>query len=130
MSRAKRWCFTVNNPRLTDHPTLWLPEGSRFGFQYERGQQGTPHIQGWVILTEKKSLHAVKQLHQTAHWEVMRGSLQKNIEYCSKSETRDSEYFSNELNLEKKPIQQLQEDVESGSGLREIFSRNFSMSCR
>lgn len=130
MSRAKRWTFTVNNPAAHDHPPLWLPEHTTYGFQYEKGQQGTPHIQGWCTFSDKLSLAAAKRLHPTAHWEIMRGSLKKNIEYCSKEDSSESCYFTNGDASEKPPMQALREDIESGSALREIYSRNFSLSCR
>ncbi|GIX87261.1 ATP-dependent helicase Rep [Caerostris extrusa] len=84
---AKRWCFTINNPHVNDHPSIWLHGHENYGFQYEIGENNTPHVQGFVCFTERRSLQQVKQLHGTSHWETMKGSIKQNIEYCSKRET-------------------------------------------
>lgn len=53
MSQGKRWCFTLNNPCLEDHPTLWFKNEQNYGFQYEKGILETNHIQGWIIFDKK-----------------------------------------------------------------------------
>lgn len=58
--------------------------GVHGGMQLEKGENGTPHFQGWVIFKSNQSLAAVKKLHGTAHWEMMRGSRDASIKYCSK----------------------------------------------
>ncbi|GFQ86344.1 replication-associated protein [Trichonephila clavata] len=83
---AKRWTFTINNPWLNDHPSLWLINTDSYGFQYERGTNNTPHIQGFVIFSERRSLQQVKKMQNQAHWEIMKGSIKQNVEYCSKEE--------------------------------------------
>lgn len=46
--------------------------------QLERGtgeeNQNTPHLQGYVVYTNKKSLAQQKKINQQAHWEVRKGS--------------------------------------------------------
>ena len=56
---AKRWCFTINNP--TDDDMFWedAEQQEKFDFlavQYEVGEQGTPHYQGFVILKRRNRL--------------------------------------------------------------------------
>jgi hypothetical protein len=50
----------------------------------EKGEQGTPHLQGFTVLYKRGSLITVKKLHATAHWERAKGSAQQNRDYCSK----------------------------------------------
>ena len=58
-------------------------------YQLEKGSEsGRIHLQGYCQLKTKKRITGLKKLHGTAHWEASRGSLQQNIDYCSKSETR------------------------------------------
>nr|WBT97320.1 rep protein [Bat circovirus BtSY1] len=51
----------------------------------ERGQHGTPHIQGFVNFCKKKTFNQVKVfLGERAHIEKARGSDEQNRDYCSK----------------------------------------------
>lgn len=96
--RSKRWCLTWNN-----YPNNWLTkfdtkkEGSwenqepKNVITYmclgeEIGEQGTPHIQGYIELKKRMTLKSLKKWIgvPTIHWEISKGSAQQNIEYCSK----------------------------------------------
>ncbi len=50
----------------------------------EVGDEGTPHLQGYVQFLRKLRLSGVRRLHAKAHWEVAKGSAKQNLEYCSK----------------------------------------------
>ena len=85
---AKRWVFTVNNPSGADEQALL---GATDTFQYlvigrERGNSGTPHLQGFLILRVKLRLANVKQLNglQRAHLEPARGTNEQAAAYCKK----------------------------------------------
>ena len=75
---AKRWCFTINNP--TDDDMFWedAEHQEQFDFlavQYEVGEQGTPHYQGFLILKRKNRLTWLKSnFNSRAHWEKTRGT--------------------------------------------------------
>lgn len=87
MSRSARWCFTKNNP-LQWRPE-WLPmEMDYLIWEHEIGEQGTPHIQGYVRFKIRKTLQAAKRLiHPESHLEPARGSEGDSIIYCSKDRT-------------------------------------------
>jgi len=42
--------------------------------QLERGENSTPHLQGYVVVKQPKTLVAMKKIHATAHWENRKGS--------------------------------------------------------
>ena len=90
-SSAKRWCFTINNP--TDDDMFWedAEHQEQFDFlavQYEVGEQGTPHYQGFVILKRKNRLTCLKSnFNSRAHWEKTRGTDLEAAEYCMKDDT-------------------------------------------
>lgn len=90
MSRARHWCFTVNNPTAEDGEFLEKAhkEGkiSYLVAGQEIGTEGTPHIQGYVVLAKKLSLAGVKKLLPRAHLEQARGTPQENYNYCSKQD--------------------------------------------
>lgn len=59
-------------------------------WQLERGENGTPHFQGYVQFNDKMSLSKMKALGglERAHLEVAKGKWQDNKKYCSKDEGR------------------------------------------
>ena len=96
MSRAKHWQFTLNN--YTDDELALLeslgasivdPDGESCSASYliygkEVSATGTPHLQGHVSLSARKTLTQIKALiAPRAHFEVVR-LLQHHIEYCKK----------------------------------------------
>lgn len=89
---AKRWCFTINNPTDDEKAALVSnapPNGETFKylvFGREVGESGTPHLQGFLILSTKLRLRNVKQLAglHRAHLEVSRGTPKEASDYCKK----------------------------------------------
>lgn len=88
ISPARHWIFTLNNPNELDS-AIWKNMGSsgsmKWVCQLEVGEEGTPHLQGYVDFGRKvrpKSL-----FHDRYHWEKCK-HIKASIEYCSKAETR------------------------------------------
>lgn len=102
--QGKRWCFTVNtggplNGEDDDVSTdqrmaLWESVDSPLwgvygGCQWEVAPTtGQLHLQGFCVFDKNMRLSAVKKVHATAHWELMKGKLEDSERYCSKDETR------------------------------------------
>ena len=97
---AKRWCFTINNP--TEEDKFWLTNPGQpdehtndvlvhldyIILQEERGENGTLHWQGFLILRERHELNWMKRhLNKRAHWEIARGTNEEARNYCRKEET-------------------------------------------
>lgn len=87
MSAAKNWCFTINNYNQTDEVKIdtMFDHGHMNYIIYGReiGEQGTPHLQGYVQFKKKLRLNQVKQMiSPRAHLEVSRGSPEINAQYC------------------------------------------------
>lgn len=85
-SRSKNWCFTVNNYTEEDVAAIEkLIESSDYVIVgKEQGEQGTPHLQGYVQLKKKTRLGGLKKILPRAHLQVARGSAEDNRKYCSK----------------------------------------------
>lgn len=86
---VKRWCFTLNNyteqdlEKIKANITIETAEFAIVG--KEKGESGTPHLQGFVNLKTKKRLSQIKEMISArAHFEPSKGSDDQNKEYCSK----------------------------------------------
>lgn len=80
------WCFTVNNYTSTDEQ-LFQDLNVRFIiYGRETGDNGTPHLQGFLQLEKKKRFTGMKKIHPKAHWEPMRSTVHDCITYCSKQD--------------------------------------------
>lgn len=94
MSRSRNWVFTINN--YTEEDIKGFEEVKfEYVFQEEKGEQGTPHLQGCIFTPNALTLSGVKKIHNKAHWEIAKGNKIQCIKYCTKSETRNGEIYSN-----------------------------------
>lgn len=88
MSLALNWCFTINNYVEGDESTLraLLPEHAVYlVYGRERGEGGTPHLQGYVQLSTKRRIRWLKaNVNARAHFEVSRGTPEEASGYCKK----------------------------------------------
>lgn len=104
-SRAKNWTFTIHltdplpavAPGEDEQSALlpgWPWTGLRFGvYQPEIcPTSGRWHLQGYAQFESTKRLSQLKAIDPTAHWEVARGSVDQNFEYCTKQESRAPGY--------------------------------------
>ena len=85
--RSRRWCFTINNYTEDDISSLkaldkinFLIAGKEVG-----EEKGTPHLQGYVEYTNKKSINQVRK-EIRGHISIAQGNKKQNIEYCSKTD--------------------------------------------
>lgn len=84
MAKSRNWCFTINNYTNDDISKIatWPTRYTIFG--KEKGDKGTPHLQGFTMFNNAKHLGGVKALHDKAHWEPAKGNWEQNYNYCSK----------------------------------------------
>lgn len=85
---AKNWCFTLNNYTEDEYSSLIdaLAASSNYSIVgKEVGDSGTPHLQGYTILSRRCNLSHVRNLlSPRVHLEVARGTPRQNRLYCSK----------------------------------------------
>lgn len=85
--RDRNWVFTLNNP--PDDFKINESDCKYAVWQLERGEGGTPHIQGYIEFKNKKSMAQVKRIiSDRAHVERRRGTGKQARDYCMKEETR------------------------------------------
>jgi len=128
--RSRGWVFTLNNPSSAEVPRDWEGSAVRFCiWQLERGQEGTPHLQGYVLFDTAKSLPSVKALSSTAHWEPRKGTHKQARDYCTKSETRVEgpfRYGSEPEQGRRTDLDCLKEAIDAGSAESDLWEINFS----
>uniref|UniRef100_UPI0040481752 hypothetical protein n=1 Tax=Polaribacter sp. TaxID=1920175 RepID=UPI0040481752 len=86
MSKYRGYAFTINN--YTDEDVA-LSKALNYTYIIlgnEKGDEGTPHIQGFVYFKSPISFSSIKKKLPRAHIEITKGTVQQNIEYCSKQE--------------------------------------------
>jgi len=101
--QSKYWCFTWNNypenwKEQMEH-TFSLCSGWIVG--KEVGEQGTPHLQGYLELKVKGRWSEFK-LPKTLHWEKRKGTREQNVEYCAKENDCEGPLAPEILDVPKK----------------------------
>lgn len=84
MARSRSWCWTLNNYTEDERDSARTLDSVYTVFGYERGEEGTPHLQGFSQFKNGKTLAAVKKLLPRAHWETRRGTIDQAVDYCKK----------------------------------------------
>lgn len=82
MSRHRNFTITQNNYGSTD--LLDGIECAYIAYSKEIAETGTPHLQGFICFENAKTKSAAIKLLPGCHVEIMIGSINDNIEYCSK----------------------------------------------
>lgn len=83
--RAKHWCITLNN--YNDSDCLRFNQPTQFDYAIcgiERGKDGTPHLQGYVVYKQRVVLSRLQRDFPRGHFEIAKGTPLQNKTYCSK----------------------------------------------
>lgn len=84
MVKSKFWCFTLNNPEVTDEDLLRNLKYDYLIFGREIGKSGTKHLQGYIEFSVRKEFTTVCKINPRIHWENRRGSSLQASDYCKK----------------------------------------------
>lgn len=79
--------FFKDDDAVTDYVSK-LKDFKYTCWQFEIGENGTPHLQMYVNFSQSKRFKQIKQYFPTAHFEDARGTSQECKDYCSKDDTR------------------------------------------
>ena len=80
---SKKWVFTLNNPTNEEKVLFGSLECAHIVVGREVGENGTPHLQGYVNFRTAKRLTGLKKISARAHWEVC-ADTEAAINYCKK----------------------------------------------
>lgn len=112
---SRSWCYTLNNYTEEERDALRRVSCCYQVFGYERGDEGTPHLQGYIHFKSARSQAAVKKEFPRCHLEVRKGTVDQAVEYCKKD--GDFEEFG------EKPLSQKEKGDTQKRKWREIIDR-------
>jgi len=107
-SRARHWSFTLNNYSDLEYCTILsylIAKKYTYCIGKEVGENGTPHLQGFISFKNPISFNTIKKLIPKAHIEKCIGNQTQNFDYCSK----DGDFVTNivckkEVNVHMKDV--------------------------
>lgn len=130
MSKSRNYCFTFNNydglPDL-DH------EFVRYSiYQEEIGEEGTPHLQGYIELTKPMRITAIIELNNWAlhgaYLASRRGTQKQAIDYCRK---RDETYLDGPYEFgsparqgERQDLKDFTNSIKAKSTMKELLEEH------
>lgn len=85
--RQRDWCFTINNYTDEDIYSVGIMsnDAKYLVCGFEVGEQGVPHMQGYVYFDNKQSLKQLKEYNSRAHYERRRSpTIASAVKYCKK----------------------------------------------
>lgn len=86
-NRCRAWCFTLNNwtdAELSQCIDTFTVLRGKWIIGDEVGENGTPHLQGYVFFPNQIEFSSLKKVNDRIHWEKAKGTKEQNIKYCSK----------------------------------------------
>lgn len=91
--KCRKWCFTLNNWTEIEEKEIISNFGTmaQYILGHEVGEEGTPHIQGYLEFKNAVHMTSLKKVITRAHFETARGSSKQNYDYCSK----DGDFITN-----------------------------------
>lgn len=135
--KSRKYCLTLNNPQgKTQHTCA---AGLCLGFEPTEmnymivgrevgNKEQTPHLQAFVIFKNRKLFKSVKKRFPHCHIEAARGSVQENIDYCSKEgQTCIHGDVPDDVGQgTRSDLKSLHETIRNGSSLRTIADKHFN----
>lgn len=128
MVKSRNWCFVYNNPPeeldltaiFASHPTVVYAV-----WQLERGEEGTPHYQGYVQFSTQAShthVHAYGAEVKRGHWQPARGNPEQNEVYCTKEPRLGGpwRYGRRKQQGKRTDLDDFAERIDSGERMRDI----------
>ena len=108
-TKHRSWCFTWNN--YSSEEVTYLTnklKNEKYLFGEEKGNSGTPHLQGTVNFKSPRSFSSVRKIFKNNHIEVCK-NWQASLNYCSK----DGETYTNIESKKTRNVRLLEDEYEN-----------------
>lgn len=125
-TRSRVWSFTLNNYSEDEIKNIQSLD-CQYTFQEEKGEMGTPHLQGMLCFKNPQEFKRVKNLIPRAHLEIAR---KKNalFKYCMKEDTRNGAIYTNMEEVKKNGTKaQIKKGENFDKILKEDIWKNFEV---
>lgn len=119
MASARNLCFTLNNYTEEEELAVQAWDCKYLVYGREVGEEGTPHLQGYVEWKGSKRFTTLKKMNPRIHWEKRRGTVDQAVTYCKK----DGDIFEKGEKSEqgkRNDIEEVIEFVEAGASIQDI----------
>lgn len=97
---SKKWCFTFNSYTEIQFQEM-APKLLEFGaekFVFQEEDEGTPHLQGFVVFKKKLRPLESQNLPKGIHWEKTRSEIH-SIKYCSSELKRKGRIVTHNIRI-------------------------------
>lgn len=126
VKRSRGWCFTCNNYTQDDIATCMDIDCHYIIVGFEEGENGTPHLQGYVYWKTEHSFKQVKyEFGDSFHIERQKGTKIEAFTYCMK----DLDYWEKgdrPRQGHRTDLDAIHYDLKAGTPVREIWESYFS----
>lgn len=125
VQRSRSVCFTLNNytsEETQNIQTFLQGDEVKFaGYGLEVGEEGTPHLQGFICFKNPKMYSGLKRIpgFERMHFETMKGTVDQNITYCSK-QGQYEEFGVKPQQGKRSDLDEVISLVESGKRIRDV----------
>jgi len=106
-NRSRGWCFTLNNHSEAEKDALIdqtvNAEATGYVIQEETGENGTPHLQGFIHFRCQLSFSTLQQWNPRIHWERT-ASISASIAYCSDPAKRTGRIWTSGYTLSERNL--------------------------
>lgn len=122
-TKKRSWCFTWNNYENADIEYLkeMLENKARYIFGEEKGNSGTPHLQGVINFNSPRTFKSVRKLLKENHIEECK-NWQASINYCSKDGIVHT-------NMEKKIKEKTLEEILIEAEYKDVIWKTWQQEC-
>jgi len=125
---ARRYAFTLNNP--VEQLDFSVAPKVRYAiWQLEKGENGTPHYQGYMVMESAVKLGGMKLIVPGAHFEPCKGTHEQNKAYCTKVEGRQEGPWTHGVEPEqgkRTDLVEIKEKLDAGVSMKQLASEHFS----
>lgn len=120
--RFRRFVFTLNNYSDKEYSDVCSLDCTWMIVAKESGENGTPHLQGAVILGKQLRLLQIKRLpgFGRAHIEEMRGSPSDSVTYCTKQDPKPFSKGTLPHPGKRNDLHSVVARIQSGESLRDL----------
>lgn len=134
---SNRWSWTWNNYTQDDEyylADMVLQKTVKFAiWGYEVGEQGTPHLQGYIEFKKRISFELVRKKFRNNHIEPARSDKAANIKYCTKDWTNECVFVHGDIATKqgsRNDIKAVKDMLDNGKRLEDVCKEYPEVLCK